>query len=695
MADDSIDQDDGKLATDTDGILAELQKRVQWSIDFDSDTRAEALDDLRFRAGQQWPDQWRRTRELESRPCLTINKLPSFIHQITGDQRQNKTSIKIHPVDDHADEETAEIIQGLIRHIEYSSNADFCYDTAADGAVTHGFGYFRLVTDYCDEKSFDQDIRFQRIRNPFTVYCGPHQEPDGSDMMWCIISAEVPRDEFKREYPDANASSMANWPSGAGDNSLQWLTVDSVRVAEYYRIETKPAKLCMLGDGTIAWKDEIPKGAPVAIVKERDSNKRVVMWRKCTGVDVLEEREIPGRFIPVFPVYGDEVDLDGRVIRSGVVRWAKDPQRMYNYWMTAATEEVSLRPKTPFIGAEGQFEGYETQWAQANNRSFAFLQYKPTTVDGLLVPPPARQPMADLPSGVLAMAMHANDNIKATTGIFDASLGARGNETSGKAILARQREGDVSNYHYVDNLARAIRHAGRVIVSWIPTIYDTQRIVRIMGEDDSLKSEVVNRRQIQHERDEQTGQMRAVETVVNDLTVGTYDVTVSVGPAYSTMRQEAADAMVQFGQAWPKLMEIAGDKVVKSMDWPGADEIAERIKRTIPPELTQEGEEQATIPPEVQMQMDQLGQYVEMLHGQLQQAQAALADKDKDRDLERYKTDVDASVKLAVEEMKQQMAPLQDLGVRIQQIEAALGNIADVLVPAVETTTGPLEGMTQ
>lgn len=692
-----MSDDDDKPAKDTENILAELRKRVQWSVDFDSDTRSEALEDLRFVAGQQWPDQWRRTRELEARPCLTINKLPAFIHQITNDQRQNKPSIKLHPVDDHADIETAKIMQGLTRHIEYASNADFCYDTATNHAVEIGFGYFRLVTEYCDETSFEQEIKFKRVRNPFTVYCGPHLEPDGSDMKWCVISEEVPRDEFKSEHPNAEACGRNDWPTGPGDSAVSWLSVESVRVAEYYRIEEQEATLVMLADGTTGWKDELPPIFHDQIVKERKSSKRVVMWRKCTALEVLEEAVIPGRYIPVFPVYGDEIDLDGKVIRSGVVRWAKDPQRMYNYWMTTATEEVALRPKTPFVGAEGQFEGYEDQWSQANNRSFAFLQYKPTTVDGILVPPPQRSMPADIPSGTLAMAMHANDNIKSTTGIFDASLGARGNETSGRAILARQREGDVANYHYIDNLTRAIRHAGRVILSWIPVVYDTERIVRILGEDESLAYEKINAVEVEHEVDEMTGLMRAIERVKNDVRIGKYDVTVTTGPSYSTMRQEAAEAMVQFGQAWPRLMDVAGDKVVKAMDWPGAEEIAKRIEKTIPPELRQEeGKEKDQIPPEVTAQIEQAEQYIQLMQAENQQLKAALQDKDKDRALEQYKIDVDATTKVVLEEMKQQMQPLQDLGGRIQQIEAALGALADVLVPAPVMGTGqPFEGMPQ
>lgn len=686
---DAYDAEDGKTAYDTDGILAEVVKRVEWSIAFDRDTRQQALDDLRFRNGQQWPDALRQGRELDQRLCLTINKLPSFVHQVVNDIRQAKPSIKIHPVDDGADVDTARIIQGLIRHIEYSSGADVCYDTAVDHSVTMGFGYWRLVTEYCDPRSFDQDIKFQRIRNPFSVYCGPHMQPDGSDMQWCVISEDVPRDEFCKQYPNADASSQANWPRGQGDYSVQWLTEDTVRVAEYYRIETTKATLLEMPDGSTAWEDEVPQEFRGLALRKRESEKLRVMWRKVTALDVLEEREIPGRYIPVFPVYGDEIDVDGRVIRSGLIRWAKDPQRTYNYFMTSAAEEITLRPKVPFVGAEGQFEGHETKWAQANMRSFPFLEYKPTTVDGILVPPPSRSQPADIPAGMLAMSMHANDNIKATTGIHDASLGARGNETSGRAIVARQREGDVANFHYSDNLARAIRHCGRVLVDWIPAVYDTQRVVRVLGDDDKLGYAVINERHMRAEMDEATQQYRQVEEVLNNTQAGKYDVTVAMGPSYTTMRQEAAAAMVELGQAWPKLMDIAGDKMIRAMDWPGAEEIANRIRKTLPPELARdendpENEGEADLPPEVTAQLERAGQYIQLLQREVQLLKSEAAEKAKDRALERYKADLDATTKVLVEELKAQVAPLQDLGARVQGIESALTNIADVLVPQGE-----------
>lgn len=571
--------------TPAEEILAEARDRLQKCIDAENDNRLAALDDLRFITSDQWDQSIRAQRVADHRPCLTINKLPAFLHQVTNDQRQNRPSIKVHPVDDDADPETADVLQGLIRHIEYVSNADIAYDTAVNSAAAIGFGYFRLVTEYCYADSFDQDIRFKRIRNAFTVYMDPAStEPDGSDQRYCFITEEIDRKEFERQYPKSTVADGTAILSGPNDTEPNWVNEGACRIAEYYRIEDTPAMLVAMPDGKTAWGDELPKGASDGL-KKRPSSRREVWWYKLTGADVLERAKVDCYWIPVFPVYGDEADVEGKVVRSGLIRNAKDPQRMYNLMMTAATEEVALRPKAPYIGAAGQFEGFENDWSQANNKSFPYLEYNPVSLDSTQAPPPQRQPMADIPNGMLTMAMHASDNIKATTGIFDASLGAKGNETSGKAILARQKEGDTANFHYSDNLVRTLRHAGRCIMWMIPYIYDVQRVVKVMGEDGQVDHEPINTPAVKQARDPNSGEMRAINTVLNDMTVGEYDVTVTAGPSYSTLRQETLSQLMELNQSWPKLMDIAGDKVIGAMDVHGGEEIAERIKRTIPPQI--------------------------------------------------------------------------------------------------------------
>lgn len=630
-----------------DQLLTEARDRMAACVDAEDGNRAAAVDDLRFLKGDQWPSGAEAQRKVEGRPCMTFNQLPAIIQQVTNDQRQNTPSIKVHPVDDNADPETAEVIQGLIRHIEYDSNADAAYDTAVNAAATHGFGVWRLLTEYEAPDSFDQVIRFARVRNPLSVYIDPYAQcPVGSDMRYCFITDVVPRDVFKREYPKATATDGMSW-EGVGDAyKAGWLRDDGVVVAEYYWIDLKPDTLVLLQDGTTAWQSDLGPDAAVVSAKTRSSMRRTVKWAKMTGLDVLEEADIPGHWIPVFPVYGQELDIEGKVHRWGVVRNAKDPARMYNFWMTAATEEVAMRPKTPYVGAEGQFEGYEQDWANANKSSRAYIEYKPVTVSGQLAPPPQRQPMADVPVGVLQMAMHARDNIKSTTGMYDASLGAQGNETSGRAILARQKEGDTANFHFTDNLNRAIRHCGRVLVDMIPRIYDAERVIRIRGEDESISAAKVNG----VEQDPETG----VTRVINDLTVGKYDVTIAAGPSYTTQRQEAAEAMTQFAQSWPKLMDVAGDKVVASMDWPGAEEIAERIKKTLPPGMAEEGDgEQAQqVPPEVQQQIRQMDQAIQQMAAELESAQSGLEKARIDAASRERVAEINAAGRLDVEELK-------------------------------------------
>ena len=648
-------------AADDAAVIEECIHRMHISVTADSENRAQAMDDLRFKNGEQWDPAVKAQRVRDQRPCLTMNKLPTFVHQVTNAQRQAVPSINVHPVSD-GDKEGAEIRQGVIRHIEYASNASVCYDTAVNSAAEIGFGYFRLVTDYCRPDSFDQEIRFARIRNPFTVYMDPaHVNPDGSDQQWCILSIKMPKAEAAIEHPGAELVDL-NAIRAMGDAAHDWADEDTVRLAEYYRIHKEPAKVVLLSNGESGYKEdllELPPG--VTIKAERDGFRPTVQWFKLTATQVLDRADIPCRWIPVFPVYGDETDIDGKVFRSGLIRNAKDPARMYNFWMTAATEEVALRPKTPYIGAEGQFEGHESDWAQANTSSFPFLEYKPKSLGGMLAPPPQRQPMADLPSGVLAMAMHASDDIKATTGIFDASLGARSNETSGVAIKQRDRQGDTANFHYIDNLHITLRHVGRCILDMMPKVYDARRVLQMMGRDGKVTGVEVNVPQMSVD---ERGQ--AVQEVLNDMTSGEYTCTVSAGPSYDTMRQEAVDGMIQTAQSWPKLMEIAGDKVVRSMDWPMSQEIADRIEKTIPPELRQgedgsdaEQQEAMVQTPGGPVPVEQAGQMLAQMQHAMQQMQQALQEAQSGVDREQIKAQaaievarINAEAKGDAEELK-------------------------------------------
>ena len=607
----------------------------------DQQTRSEALDDLKFRAGQQWDPKVKSSRRKESRPCLTINLLPQFLRQVTNSQRQNRPSVVVDPVDDFSDPQTAEVLQGIIRHIEVASDADVAYDTAFEYAAAIGFGFFRILTDYISPTSFDQEIKVERIINPFSVYFDPDcQKADFSDARWAFIINDMSREEFKAAYPDSQLVSADQF-TATGNLRRDWVSDTTIRVAEYFYIEKAKRTLVLLDDESHAFKedlavDQMPEGA---IVEEREVEIPQVHWCKISAAEKLEERDWPGSWIPIIPVLGEEIFIENKRKLRGMVRDSKDPQVMYNYWATAGAEMVMIAPKAPFIGGEGQFEGHESQWRQANRRNFPYLEYKPTTVDGRLVPPPQRQAVEPAIQAIMQSRTQAGEDLKSTMGIHNASLGAEGPETSGRAILARQTSGDTATYNYSDNMGRSIRHGGRVILELIPKIYDVPRAARIIGVDDQEKRvQLINDPQMASVVEEFENSVGKIERAFN-IGVGRYDVRISAGPSYSTKRKEAAETMTVLAQSHPTLMDVAGDIMVKSFDWPFAEKIAARLKTQLPAAV-QALEAQPDIPPQVVMQLQQLQQENQQLVEQLQTLQ---------RQMEAKKAEMDASVQRQVE----------------------------------------------
>ena len=600
-------------------ILTVARSRLNTAMTAFSETREDELDDLRFYAGSpdnqwQWPADVLQTRgslqgqTINARPCLTINKLPQHVHQVTNEQRMNRPGIKVIPADDKADVDMADVFNGVIRHIEYISDADVAYDTACENQVSYGEGYIRLLTEYCDEDTFDQDIKIGRIRNSFSVYMDPMiQDPTGADARWCFITEDLTKAEYERMYPDAAPISTL-MSLGVGDQSIaQWIGENTIRIAEYFYIEYEKHTLNLYPGNQTAFSGT-PEDKTLRMMfgkplRTREADRKKVKWCKINGYDILEEREWAGAYIPVVRVVGNEFEVDGRMYVSGLVRNAKDAQRMYNYWVSQEAEMLALAPKAPFIGYGGQFEGYEQQWKTANTNNWPYLEVNPDVTDGqgavLPLPQRAQPPMAS--SGLLQAKAGAAEDIKSATGQYNASLGMTSNERSGKAILARQREGDIGTYHYVDNLARAIRHIGRQLVDLIPKIYDTERIARIIGEDgepDTVKMNPMQEEPVKRIVD-QEGVL--IEKVYNPG-VGKYDVRVITGPGYATKRQEALESMAQLLQGNPQLWQVAGDLFVKNMDWPGAQDLAKRFKKTIDPKVLADEDDPALAAANQQME---------------------------------------------------------------------------------------------
>ena len=548
----------------------------------DRDNRDDCYDDLRFLAGDQWDARAKAEREAARRPMVTINRVGQFVRQITGDMRLNPTAINVLPVDDEGDVDKAEIFEGLIRQIEHSSNATNAYAHAFECSAGVGIGHFRISTQYAPDSVTDQEITIERILNPLAVvWDSAAVAIDRSDAMHCFVTDLIPVRVFKKKYPKAQLDDFPHLDMGS---NLYWRTGDMVRVAEFWHKEPYERTLALLADGSTADITDVRKKDKVflPIVKERTFTDYRVKQYIISGSEILSgPNDWAGKHIPIVPAIGTEIPLDETTVRHGIIRWVKDPQRMYNYYRSSQSELIGQQARAPFILTVDQVKGFEAQWNTANTNPRPWLPYN---ADPKAPGAPQRLQPPTASTALWQEAQIASDDMKAVTGIYDASLGAKSNETSGRAIMARQREGDVGSYHYFDNFKAAIKRAGEILVDLIPKIYDAPRTVRIIGPEEGEPAY----KQVNQPAFDPAS---FVETTLNDLSVGKFDVRVQAGPSFSTRREEARESMLAATQANPALWQIAGDLIIKAMDWPYAREIAERIKKSIPPQIT--GDEEA------------------------------------------------------------------------------------------------------
>jgi hypothetical protein len=673
-------------------ILTRARKRFDRCVSAESENRKQALDDLKFKAGEQWPADVIATRNADKRPMLTINKIPTFIHQVTNDQRQNRPGINVNPVGEKGDPEAAKMYRGMIRAIERDSTADIAYDTAFDNAVSNGIGYWRVLTDYEGQDSFDQVIHIRRIRNPFTVYLDPdRQEPDGADARFGFVTEMIPREEFEAQYPDADAMPWSQ--QGIGEDMKNWADQKTIRVAEYYEVRHEMRELIALENGHIGYTDDLADDIKQAIadgrmqvLKRRQAECVKQTWYKLTAKDILDTREWPGRWVPIVQVIGDEVDIQGKVRFSGLIRHAKDPQRMYNYWSTAETEMIALSPKAPFIMEEGQVEGHEQTWKQANTKSYPYLLYKGTSVSGKPAPPPQRQAFSGAPQGIVQAKMGAAQDMMATTGIrFDATQNERMHDESGRAIRELRRSGDLGSFHYVDNLARSLKHTGRILIDLIPKIYDTPRMITILREDDTEERVQVDPH-AGKPYDEKRGPEGKTQKVFNPK-AGQYGVTVTIGPSYATKRIEAAESMMAFAKAMPQTAQMIADLIAKNQDWPGADEMARRLAKAVPPQLLTP--DQKDIPPQVQAVIQQMEQQIKQLSQERQQLLQQIADTSADRAVMQDKVNKDFEAKLLAVLQKAEDSQNTKIGDKLAEVMGAVQTIAQQIQKPAPDAASP------
>lgn len=590
--------------------------RLELAIEWESSNRTDALTAFEFRNGDQWPVDIRRDRETDARPCITVNMTDAMVRRVSNACRENRPRIKIDPIAD-ATVDTAKVLNGIVRHIENSSGADYAYDTAVDCSITGGWGYIGVTTDYVSYDSNDQEIKIEAHRNPFRIYFDPASIlPDGSDAQWVIESDFMRRDEYRAKYGQLDPS---GWTFlGTGDNIPNWSNKEQIRLAKYWRIEHKKDKVLTLSDGRAilgsTYRKDAFDAAGISVVKERDTMVPTVKWYLCTAYKVLTSGVWPGRYIPIVPVYGRSLDVNGKMKLKGMVKDLIDPARMYNYSETAKTEAYALQPRAPWLGAEGFMAGHEPAWRDANRKSIVGLEYTPTkNVDGTPNPPPMRQNPPALGAGFQEWSQSNQSNFMLVAGMpHDPGADAKGEVVSGVALRQRQGLSDIAHFDFYDNLCRSMRHLGRIIVDLIPHIYDTTRMQRIVMPDGRTQMVAINQK-IKNE-------MGAIVAVKNDMTVGRYDVTIDTGPGYKTARQESTAAKLELlatplGEMTGK---VAGDLVVRGMDWDGADEIADRLQAAIPG---------ATPDPKLaDVSPDVLRQMVQQLKVQLQQAhQQAMA----------------------------------------------------------------------
>ncbi len=659
-------------------MAADVQEAIDFlriANDASSDNVARGELALRFRYGEQWPQYAVASRGLD-RPQLTINETNTYLKKVCNQQRQQRPRGKASPVDNLADPKIAKVITGLGRHVEVNSDADNAYDTAFDFAATIGWGYWRIRTDYISEDSFNQDIYIDVCADPFSIKIDPDSIlPDGSDMLRALVETSMPKDVFKKEYPGAE---MANFVNLTAANKPNWVTDHDITVAEYFKIDRKRSKLVMLSDGNPIWEDQAKKLAEsglmqmhgLSVVGDRDSFKRVVKWCKLTGAEALEEKDLPGRWIPIVPVYWSRVKIDGRDVIRGLVYDAMDPQRMINFWQSSITESIALGPKAKWLIAEGQDEGHEKEWASANMSANPLLRYKGTDVNGQPMPPPQRIAPEPPPAGAIEAAFLASQNLSRIMGIYDPAVRGGAQHKSDKTLNAEQGQSEITNFDGYDNLVRSIKHSWRIMLSYFPVIYDTQRVSRIIGEDGREEMITLNEPKL-----DATGQ--AIEKVLNDITVGTYDVVMETGPGYATQRKEGVAAMLEL-MATPlgeKVAQVGDDLIVREMDFPGSDVLSDRLAAANP--LSQI-DEKSDIPPKVQMQIKSMQQMIQQLQQQLQAAgmeikfKAGIADKRNETELK--KAHLAATVKAHDVEERSRM---QQQNVEMQTHTQAHGDALD------------------
>lgn len=613
------DSDDNR--GDYGPIIKQAKDRFEHCQKWENHARRNFFEDIKFANadaynGYQWPSDIRRNRDVDERPCLTINKVRQHNLQIINDAKKNKPGIKIRATGNGATAESAAMLNALMMHVEYRSNATTAYDTATTFQVTGGIGYLRVITQYIDDDSFEQEPIIVRVDDPLTVFLDPDaKQADKSDMNYAFVFDDIPKEEFKLQYPEyAEEASAQN----TIDDNNGWIRKDYIRVCEYFRKVQERDVLYAWRDpktgASATFRKSVLEAAPELLrriqddplTQTRDTKTEKVEWHFIVGTKVMETVIWPGKYIPLVPVVGEETVIDGIMDRKGHTRAMIDPQRQYNYWASAATEYGALQGKTPWMAPAEAIEGYETYWNTANKINHSVLPYNGLTDAGEPMPPPQRiEPPVAAPVALTAMQLMQGD-LMSVSGQYADNMGDKSNERSAKAINERQRQGDTATYHFIDNLAIAIRHVGKIILDLVPKLYDTKRVMRIMAEDGTdFELEINPQARAVYEK--RLGHDGKVAAHILNPQLGLYEIEADIGPSWGTKREETFNALTLLLTQAPQLTSIIGDLLLMSCDFDKANEAAARLRRMVPPQALGDGPSMA----EQQMKM-QIGQLTEL-----------------------------------------------------------------------------------
>lgn len=655
-------------------VVETARERFKRAKEYYTDPRQLAIEDTKFAMGDsdngwQWPSSAANSRTDANKVCLTVNVTAQHCNQIINNIRQNRPAVKVSPVDNFSDKDTAEILGGLIRNIQVASSSDDAHDLAAEHAIYGGEGYWRVLTEYESETSFDQVITIAACPNPNLVYIDPNsKKEDRSDAEWGFIFEDVPASDITAAYPDLNPETWEEDVKTEG-----WQDEDTVRVAEYFYCVYKNDEVWLLDTGESVLASSVPGGAAVNVEKTRKTRTKKWMWCKLVGGHdkPVDEREWAGKYLPIVTVVGKEINVDGEIVRKGIVRDLKDTGRMVNYAYSETVQTLAMQNKVPYLAAAESIEGHEDDWSGANLDNETVLPYNAFDSDGHALPAPVKQTPASMATAQIQLLQLSTEQMRAASGQQNANFGIKSEAQSGIGIQRLKAQGEIATFHFPDNLARALRYEAVVLIDLIQNVYDTERVVRVLGLD-GKEDHAVLRPDADQPYAEEKDNNGDVRKIFNPQ-VGRYDVVIETGPSFHTQRQEAAANLNELAAKNPRFFDIAGDLIMSAQDFPMADQFAERIAKTLPPELQDNDDKE--LPPKAMQIINQANQQLQ----QMDDIISKLGEENEQLKQEKAAKMQDNNAKVTMKEMELE--------------EKRLENDRKFMIDKYEALTGRMEAM--